>query len=235
MLLAKQGVKVNQAANDGATPLYIASQNGHAEVVSMLLAKQGVDVNQANNDGATPLYIVSLKGHAEVVSMLLATEDIDVNRAWKRNERELVTPLRAAIDRSHTEIAKLLVIRGSILVDAPTGAHGIQLNLVLGAFAQACKADFDALCVFRLCLVRAYHDEPPEVEGAPSPAQRRRIARHRMGRKGSFAVPLIESFLVPCHPVTCKPDLTVRHTLTIILNITAATHRGSTTETAADT
>jgi hypothetical protein len=54
--------------------------------------------------------------------------------------------------------------------------------------------DFDALCVFRLCLVRAYHDEPLAVEGAPTPAQRWRIAAHRMGRKGSFAVPLIESF-----------------------------------------
>ena len=149
---------------------------------------------------------------------------IDVNKAWKRNERELVTPLRAAIDESHTEIAKLLVIRGSILVDAPTGAHGIQLNLVLGAFAQACKADFDALCVFRLCLVRAYHDDPPAVEGTPSPAQRRRMARHRMGVKGSFAVPVIESFLVPCHPDTFLPDRTARRTLTIILNITAAAH-----------
>ena len=48
MLLAKQGVNVNQAMNDGATPLLIASQNGHAEVVSMLLAKQGVNVNQAD-------------------------------------------------------------------------------------------------------------------------------------------------------------------------------------------
>ena len=47
MLLAKEGVDVNQATNDGATPLCIASQNGHCEVVSMLLAKEGVDVNQA--------------------------------------------------------------------------------------------------------------------------------------------------------------------------------------------
>ena len=36
MLLAKEGVDVNQA-----------SHFGHAEVVSMLLAKQGVEVNQA--------------------------------------------------------------------------------------------------------------------------------------------------------------------------------------------
>jgi hypothetical protein len=41
-----------------------------------------------------------------------------------------------------------------------------------------------------------------------------------MGRKGSFAVPLIESFLVPCHPDTFLPDRTARRTLTIILNIT---------------
>ena len=29
MLLAKEGVDVNQAMNDGATPLLIASQKGH--------------------------------------------------------------------------------------------------------------------------------------------------------------------------------------------------------------
>ena len=71
MLLAKQGVDVNQAADDGVTPLYIASQEGHSEVVSMLLAKQGVDVNQARNDGDTPLYVAIDNGYSEVVSMLL--------------------------------------------------------------------------------------------------------------------------------------------------------------------
>ena len=64
----------------GMTPLYIASQEGHAEVVSMLLAKQGIDVNQAEDHGATPLLIASEEGHAEVVSMLLAKEGIDVNQ-----------------------------------------------------------------------------------------------------------------------------------------------------------
>ena len=53
--------------------LFDASQNGHAEVVSMLLAKEGVDVNQTKNRGVTPLLIASQNGHAEVVSMLLAT------------------------------------------------------------------------------------------------------------------------------------------------------------------
>ena len=125
----------------------------------------------------------------------------------------------------------MLVIHGSILVDEPTGAHGIQLGSVLGAFAQAYMADYDALCAFRLCLVRTYNDKPSKVEGAPSPAQRRRMAAHMMSRRGTFALPRIESFLLPCHPVTFKPDRTVRHTLTIILNLTAAMHdHGSTTE-----
>ena len=223
MLLAKQGVDVNQAMNDGATPLFIASQEGHSDVVSMLLAKQGVDVNQARDNGCTPLYIASQNGHSEVVSMLLAKQGIDMNKAWKRNEREQVTPLRAAIDKSRTEISKLLVMRGSILVDAPMGAHGIQLKLLLGAFAQAIKADYDALCMFRLCLVRAYHDKPPTIEGASPSAQRLRTAAHLMIRRGSFAMPRIESFLLPCHSDPFRPDLTVRRTLNIILNLSADT------------
>jgi hypothetical protein len=163
--------------------------------------------------------------------MLLAKQGVDVNKAWKRNEREQVTPLRAAIDQSHTEIAKLLVIHGSILVDEPTGEHGIQLGLVLGAFAQAYMADYAAMCAFRLCLVRAYHDEPSKVEGSPSPAQRRRIAAFRMSQSGSFALPRIESFLLPCHPDTFKPDRTVRRTLAVIFNLTTAIHdHGSATE-----
>ena len=185
MLLAKQGVDVNQAMNNGCTPLYVASAEGHSEVVSMLLAKRGVDVNQSADDGDTPLYI--------------------------------------AINRSHAEVAKLLVLHGSILVDAPMGAHGVHLNLVLGAFAQAIKADYDALCMFRLCLFRAYHDKPPTIEGASSSAQCWRTAAHLMIRRGSFAMPRIESFLLPCHSDPFRPDLTVRRTLNIILNLSADT------------
>ena len=46
---------MNQASDDGATPLFLASQSGHSEVVSMLLAKEGVNVNQGP-DGNTPLH-----------------------------------------------------------------------------------------------------------------------------------------------------------------------------------
>ena len=53
-VLVESGVKVNQL-QDGASPLFIASQNGHVEVVRYLLCDSPCKPNKdlANNDGAT--------------------------------------------------------------------------------------------------------------------------------------------------------------------------------------
>ena len=69
LLLGKEGVDVNQATDDGDTPLYIASEKGHTEVVSLLLGEEGVDVNQATDDGATPL-LLSESGGSSAESSL---------------------------------------------------------------------------------------------------------------------------------------------------------------------
>ena len=52
---------MDQAKEDGDTPLITAAQEGHLEVVQELLgAGAGVDV--ATDDGATPLLIAAGKG-----------------------------------------------------------------------------------------------------------------------------------------------------------------------------
>ena len=59
-------------ADDGDfTSLYIASQNGHLDVVRELLAR-GANIEAADNDGVTPLIIASLFGCVDVVRALLA-------------------------------------------------------------------------------------------------------------------------------------------------------------------
>src|SRR3972149_1985973 len=68
--LLNNGANVNQATNDGITPLYIASFKGYMGIVSLLL-NNGANVNQADNVGYTPLDIASQKGLVEIVSLLL--------------------------------------------------------------------------------------------------------------------------------------------------------------------
>ena len=53
-LLVTAGASMDQAMNDGGTPLLIACQNGHPEV-AQLLVTAGASVDQARNDGCTPL------------------------------------------------------------------------------------------------------------------------------------------------------------------------------------
>ena len=38
--LLKHGASINQAKDDGATPLYIACQNGHLEIARLLLVRK---------------------------------------------------------------------------------------------------------------------------------------------------------------------------------------------------
>ena len=52
----------NPANNDGATPLYVASQNGYFEICKVII--DNVDnKNPVRNGGFTPLYIATQKGH----------------------------------------------------------------------------------------------------------------------------------------------------------------------------
>ena len=73
---------VNQADERSSTPLNIASEKGHTDVVKLLLTKDGVDINKAWEKGGTPLYFACQNGHTAVVELLLTHGGVNVNQAF---------------------------------------------------------------------------------------------------------------------------------------------------------
>ena len=70
-MLVEYGASKDQGrTNDGATPLYVAAQNGHLEVVRFLV-EAGANIDQGRtNDGGTPLCIAAENEHLEIVRFL---------------------------------------------------------------------------------------------------------------------------------------------------------------------
>ena len=105
--LIAEGADVNARNKFGVTTLFMAAQNGHAEVVRLLLEAKA-DVNAAITDGRTPLYMASGRGHAEVVRLLLAA-GADVHAKFEKNE---TTSLFIASQEGYPTILELLLSAG---------------------------------------------------------------------------------------------------------------------------
>ena len=54
-VLIEAGADINKMEDTGATPLFIATNNGHVAVARVLI-EAGVDINEAKDSGVTPLF-----------------------------------------------------------------------------------------------------------------------------------------------------------------------------------
>ena len=69
-LLLDHNADVNaKRTDDGATPLYVAAQNGHTEAVKLLL-DHNADVNVKSRDGKLPIDAARQRWHFDVVKLL---------------------------------------------------------------------------------------------------------------------------------------------------------------------
>lgn len=102
------------------TPLAVAAEAGHPEVV-MALLERGANVNSGLEEfpTASPLHLAVRSGHGEVVGMLLdkgakieAEGDIN-DLPGPRGRIDEVTPLSHAVLTCRSEIVKLLLDRGA--------------------------------------------------------------------------------------------------------------------------
>jgi len=84
----------------GYTPLYLAIQNRHTNVINALIGCTRTNVNLATKDGCTPLYAAAQCGLPEVVKALIRA-GADVNHLY-----DGFTPLDIAEQRRNTESSK---------------------------------------------------------------------------------------------------------------------------------
>lgn len=63
---------VNAQTKNGATPLYLACQEGHLEVTQYLVQECGADPHVRAHDGMTPLHAAAQMGHSPVIVWLVS-------------------------------------------------------------------------------------------------------------------------------------------------------------------
>ena len=108
-LLLDHAADVNKMKHDGATPLFMASQQGQLEAAQVLLDK-GADIERGLNVGWSPLFVASWSGHAAVVAELLA-RGADRDRAVPTAHLGIPagsTALSVAELKDHAEVPALL-------------------------------------------------------------------------------------------------------------------------------
>ena len=105
-LLASDSVDeniINLGKSNGKTPLFIAIQKRHPEVVRVLLNDNRIQVNLHDNRGATPLWIASKLGELKSVEMLLKVEGIHTHKKALG-----MTALEVAKNEKHSKVVALL-------------------------------------------------------------------------------------------------------------------------------
>ena len=110
-LLLDNNSHVNEQTHRGATPLHIASHQGHVSVCALLLEKNAQD-NRQQNDGCSPLMSASWFGHVELCKCLLQN-NADINLKSKSGDSVLC----CAFVQKKYNVCKLLLQHGANVND----------------------------------------------------------------------------------------------------------------------
>jgi len=101
----------SRCGDNGATPLYLASRQGHLEAARFLV-ECGADVTAEDRDGWTALHVASLVGHLDL-ARLLTERGADVTARGEGGS----TPLHIASHAGDLDLAQLLIEHGTDMTD----------------------------------------------------------------------------------------------------------------------
>ena len=102
-LLLDAGCDKDRAREDnGATPAFIAAEEGHAACLRLLL-EAGCDKDKAMQNGVTPAFVAAQNGHADCLRLLLEA-GCDKDKAYETG----ATPAFIAAQNGHADCLRLL-------------------------------------------------------------------------------------------------------------------------------
>ena len=106
-LIARHPEHVNVTNAGGETPMHIAAEEGHANILSLLL-DHGADVDDQGNQGFTPLHLTSVNGKLEAGQCLL-DRGADINARGNFGR----TPLHWAVLLTSVQSVRFLLEHGA--------------------------------------------------------------------------------------------------------------------------
>ena len=87
------------------TPMHLACENGHLEVVKAIatLVPQWINSTDSDNDMKTPLHVASEKGYVEIINVLV------MQKPKLCSTRDGITPIHLAIQKGNIEVVRTLL------------------------------------------------------------------------------------------------------------------------------
>ncbi|XP_071104740.1 ankyrin-3-like [Haliotis cracherodii] len=107
-ILSQDIANINTRGENGMTPIMIATEKGHREIIE-LLVKKGSDLSLFDEDDNTILHLACKEGNVEIVKHILSQKIIDIE---SRGENEN-TPLMFAVQFGNMEVFSFLMKKGA--------------------------------------------------------------------------------------------------------------------------
>ena len=131
-MLMEAGADLEAASDLGGTPLHVAAENGHSQVMSVLV-ESGANLNSRTVKGATPLCLAAREGRVDAVQMLLHAKADPLLAS--RDETALAkSPLEIAVIFGHSEVVRELIQQ--VGIEGCGGESGGIVALAAATLAQ---------------------------------------------------------------------------------------------------